>query len=71
LVRLVNAQKAKAVDRVEASGFNLIIDFNIAAEENFGNVFIHSNDFLSIQSNGLPTSSHGLVSFSYGPFPIL
>ena len=71
LVRLVNAQKAKAADRVEANVFKPIIDFNIAAGENFGNVFIHSNDFLSIQSNGLPTSSHGLVSFYYGSFPIL
>ena len=71
LVRLVNAQKAKAADRVEANVFKPIIDFNIAAGENFGNVFIHSNDFLSIQSNGLPTSSHGLVSFSCGSFPIL
>ena len=71
LVRLVNAQKAKAADRVEANVFKPIIDFNIAAGENFGNVFIHSNDFLIIQSNGLPTSSYGLVSLSYGSFPIL
>ncbi len=31
LVRLVNAQKAKATDRVETNVFNPIIDFNIAA----------------------------------------
>jgi hypothetical protein len=53
----MNAQKAKAADRVEANSFNPKIDFNIEAVEKFGIVFIHSNDFLSIPSNGLPNSS--------------
>jgi hypothetical protein len=61
-----NAQKAKAADRVAANGFNPIIDFNIEAGENFGNVLIHSNDFLSILSNGMDSSSNGMDSSSNG-----